>query len=132
MVFGERRRSLSGRVHRVREGRGGSTEGASERGKWASGARGSKGARTCGGGRRTRGRGRVRGEGRGREVGDGLTGGVHGTKRERVREREERHRQIGPTEQREREREGERARGLAPTGGTRLSGTESARAWGWA
>jgi hypothetical protein len=28
------------------------------RGKWASGARGSKGARACGGGHRTRGRGR--------------------------------------------------------------------------
>jgi hypothetical protein len=65
------------------------------RGKWASGARGSKGARTCGGGRRTRGRGCVHGEGRGWEVGDGLTGGLGGTEREkekRARVRKERRR----------------------------------------
>jgi hypothetical protein len=50
-------------------------------GKWASGVRGSKGARMCGGGQRTSGRGHVHDEGRGREVGDGLRGGVRGTKR---------------------------------------------------
>jgi hypothetical protein len=83
-VFGERRWSLSGHVRRVREGARGSAEGASERGKWASRARGSKGARMCRGGRRTRGRGRVHGEGHGREVGDGLTGGVREIERERA------------------------------------------------
>jgi hypothetical protein len=43
---------------------------------------------------------------------------------------EKRRRHIGPTEQREREREreGERARGLAPTGRPRLSGTEGTQA----
>jgi hypothetical protein len=71
-------------------------------GKWASSVRLLKGLRARERGRRTRGRGRVHGEGRGREVGDGLTGGVHGTERERTRMREERRRQIGPTEQRER------------------------------
>jgi hypothetical protein len=35
----------------------------------------------------------------------------------------------GAAREREREREGERACGLAPTGGTRLSGTEGARGW---
>jgi hypothetical protein len=66
---------------------------------------------------------------RGREVGDELTGGVGGTERERaVRVREERRRQTWPTGQRE--REGERAHGLAPTGGTRLSGTKGARGGG--
>jgi hypothetical protein len=62
------------------------------RGKWVSGARGSKGVRTCGGGRRTRGRGRVHGEGCGREVGDGLTGGLGRIEREkRAHVRKERH-----------------------------------------
>jgi hypothetical protein len=63
----------------------------------------------------------------GREVGDELTGGVDGTERERAaRVREEQRRQTWPTGQRE--REGERARGLAPTSGTRLSGTKGKRA----
>jgi hypothetical protein len=82
-------------------------------GKWASGAWGSKGART---------------RGRGREVRDELTGGVGRTEREReseARMRKERRRQAWPTRQREGEG-GEGMRGLAPTGGTRLSGTEGA------
>jgi hypothetical protein len=42
-VLGERRRGLAGRVRRVRErGRESSVEGATEQGKWASGARGLK------------------------------------------------------------------------------------------
>jgi hypothetical protein len=73
--------------------------------RWASGARGSKGARTCGGGRRSRGRGCAHDGDRGQEVGDELTGGVGGIERERV------------------------ARGLAPTGVTRLLCTEGARGW---
>jgi hypothetical protein len=54
----------------------------------------SKGARAQERGRRTCGCGHVHGEGRGREVGDGLTGGVHGTERERewAHVREERRR----------------------------------------
>jgi hypothetical protein len=95
-------------------------------GKWASGARGSKGARTCGGHRSTCGRGHVHDKGRGWKVGDGLTDGVRGIEREQALGREERRRQDWPTGQRE--GEGERARGLAPTGGTRLSGTKGARA----
>jgi hypothetical protein len=64
---------------------------------------------------------------RGQDVGDELTGGVGGTERERAaRVREERRRQTWPTGQRE--REGERTHDLAPIGGTRLSGTESAQA----
>jgi hypothetical protein len=55
----------------------------------------------------------------------GLMGGVHEAERERSCEKK-RCRQVGPTEQRERERE--RVHGLAPTGGTRLSGTEGTRA----
>jgi hypothetical protein len=99
------------------------------RGRWASRARGSKGARTCGGGRRSRGRGRVHCGGHWREVGDELTGGVGRT------ERESRAcgRGTAPTNLAHgaaREREGERAHGLAPTGGTRLSGTEGARGAG--
>jgi hypothetical protein len=76
-------------------------------------------------GRRTRGRGRVHGKGREREVGDGLIGGLGGTERE-----------AGvcakgtmPTGRAHWAGGGwEGARGLAPTGGTRLSGTKGARA----
>jgi hypothetical protein len=72
---------------------------------------------------------------RGWKVKDALTGGSVGKREgERERGREQRRRQVGPTEQRE--SEGERALGFAPTGGVRLSGTETrgrgrARA-GWA
>jgi hypothetical protein len=52
--------------------------------------------------------------------------GSAGQREKQAHEREEWHRQTWPTGQRE--REGERARRLAPTGGTRLSGTEGARA----
>jgi hypothetical protein len=62
-VPGERRWSLAGRVHRVREGARELVEGANEQGEWPSGVRASKGVRACRGGRRTRCRGRVRGGG---------------------------------------------------------------------
>jgi hypothetical protein len=62
----------------------------------------------------------------GREVGDELTGGVGRTERESSVRARGRCRQTWPTGQRE--RGGERARGLAPTGRARLSGTEGARA----
>jgi hypothetical protein len=82
-VYGEPQWSYLVACVEWERGREGSAEGATERGKWASGARGSKGARTCGGGRRTHGHGCVHNEGRGWEVGDGLTGGLGRTKRER-------------------------------------------------
>jgi hypothetical protein len=75
-----------------------------------------------------RGRGRVHGEGRGREVGDGLTGGLRGTERERARGREERCRQDWPTGQREGERE--RAGWRRQVGPT--CQTPRARGRGWA
>jgi hypothetical protein len=56
----------------------------------------------------------------------GLTGGVREAERKSTRVGKKQCRQVGPTEQRE--REGERACGLAPTGGTRLSGTEGTQA----
>ena len=62
----------------------------------------------------------------GREVGDELIGGVGGTEREAGACARGRRRQAWPTGQQE--GEGERARGLAPTGGARLSGTKGARA----
>jgi hypothetical protein len=97
-------------------------------GKWVSGARGSKGVRTCGGGRRTCGRGRVHGEGCEREVGDGLTGGLGRIEREReAGVRAKGTAPIGLAHWAARGREG--ARRLAPTGETRLSGTEGARGW---
>jgi hypothetical protein len=75
----------------------------------------------------------------GREVRDaeGADGwGPQGIEKECVRAEKKRRRQVGPAEQRERERDThtQRERGLAPTGGTRLSGTEGtrARARGWA
>jgi hypothetical protein len=99
----DRRRSQNGRQSpmsgggaclvacaRQERGRESSAEGASERGEVGEQRAASKGARARERGRRTRGRGRVHGEGRGREVGDGLTGGVRGTERERTRVREER------------------------------------------
>jgi hypothetical protein len=52
-----------------------------------------------------------------------------GSARQRERKRsheKKRRRLVGPTEQRERERE--EGRGLAPIGGTRLSGTEGTQA----
>jgi hypothetical protein len=59
----------------------------------------------------------------------GLTGGVREAEGERECSCEKkRRRQVGPTEQRERERARERTCRLAPTGGTRLSGTEGTRA----
>jgi hypothetical protein len=64
----------------------------------------------------------------GREVRDteGPDGwGPRGREKESARAEKKRRRQVGPTKQRE--REGERACGLAPTGGTRLSGTEGTR-----
>jgi hypothetical protein len=93
-------------------------------GRWVSGVRGSKGARTCEGGQRSRGRGRVHG-------GGSWAGGWGRASRWSRRDREKSghvgwHRQTWPMGQLE--REGERARGLAPTGGARLSGTEGARA----
>jgi hypothetical protein len=64
---------------------------------------------------------------RGREVGDEQTGGVDGTEREAgARARGMAHTDLAHRV--EREREGERARGLAPTGGARLSGTAGAGA----
>jgi hypothetical protein len=95
-------------------------------GRCASGARGSKGVRTCGGGRRSRGRGRLHGGG---TWAGGWGRADRWGQRDRERAacvREERRRQTSPTGQRE--REGERACRLAPTGWTRLSGTEGARA----
>jgi hypothetical protein len=74
-------------------GRESSAEGASERGEVGEQRAASKWARARERGRRTRGHGRVHDEGHGQEVGDGLTGGVHGTEREWARVREERHRQ---------------------------------------
>jgi hypothetical protein len=67
----------------------------------------------------TVGRSWARGKGR-------LTGGDDETDRESGCGGKERHRQLGPTEQRE--REGANALGLVPIGGARLSGTEGARA----
>jgi hypothetical protein len=71
---------------------------------------------------------------RGREVGDELTGGVGRTEREVSTLARGRRRQTWTMGQRE--RGGERARGLAPTCGARLSCTEGARARalarGWA
>jgi hypothetical protein len=67
-------------------------EGASERGEVGEQRAASKGAWAREHGRRTCGRGRVHGEGHGREVGEGLTGGVRGTERERAHVREERRR----------------------------------------
>jgi hypothetical protein len=100
--------------------------------------RGRKGAR--GGGRAGRGCADVAGEradvgastagDRGREVEDELTGGVSETEREAGARARGRHRQAWPMGQRERGRE--RAHWLAATGGARLSGTEGARARGWA
>jgi hypothetical protein len=90
-------------------------------------ARGSKGARTCGGGWRSHGRGRVHGRKRGWEVGDELTSGVSGTEREAST----RARATAPTSLAHWAAGGrEGARGLAPIGGTHLSGTEGARARG--
>jgi hypothetical protein len=91
----------------------------------------SKGARACGGGRGTRGRGCVHDGGVGERLGKrmGLTGGVYMAAGENGREREG----IGvdrPTPQSsERERGREGSRGLAPTGGVRLSGLRG-HAWG--
>jgi hypothetical protein len=124
---------LSGRVRRVREGRGGSTEGASEWGevgergarlkrgedvrRWLENVRSwacpQRGTWAGGWGRTDRWGLRDRERERERE-------------RERARGREEQHRQYWPTGQRE--GEGERARGLAPIGGTPLSDTEGVRA----
>jgi hypothetical protein len=55
----------------------------------------------------------------------GLTGGVRDTERESARAEKKRRRQVSPTKHQE--RKGEGARGLAPTGATRLSGTEGMR-----
>jgi hypothetical protein len=64
---------------------------------------------------------------RGREVVDELTGGVGGTEREAGAWARETADKPGPLgSERDGGREG--ARELAPTGGTRLSGTEGARA----
>jgi hypothetical protein len=96
------------------------------RGRWESRARGSKGAGTCGGGWRSRGRGRVHG-------GGSWAGGWGQADRWGQRDRE----RSGRTSERNgedrpgprgREREGERARGLAPTGGALLSVTLGVRA----
>jgi hypothetical protein len=70
---------------------------------------------------------------RGQEVRDaeGTDGwGSRSREKEHARAEKKQRRQGGPTEQRE--REGERVCGLAPTGGSRLSGTEGARVRGWA
>jgi hypothetical protein len=62
--------------------------------------------------------------GRGWEVRDGLTGGVRGAEREDERVRKE----TAPTGRPHRAARGrEGARGLAPTGGVRLSGADGAR-----
>jgi hypothetical protein len=107
-------------------GRESSAEGSSERGEVGEQRAASKGARARERGRRTRGRARVRGEGCGREVGDGLTGGVREAERKSgcACEKNSADRLASQSS----EREGERARGLALTGGTRLSCTEGARA----
>jgi hypothetical protein len=73
-------------------GRESSAEGASERGEVGEMRATSKGARARERGRRTRRRGHIHGEGHWHEVGDGLTGGVRETERERARVREERRR----------------------------------------
>jgi hypothetical protein len=65
---------------------------------------------------------------RGLEARDELTGGVGRTEREASARARGRRRQTWPMGQRE--RGGERARGLAPTGGARLSSTEGARGVG--
>jgi hypothetical protein len=96
-------------------------------GRWASRARGSKGAWGLGRGRGTRGRGRVHG---GEIVGERLETTDRWGRQDIERGAGARGRtsadMSGP---RERERERERgATGLAPTGGTRLSGRGGARA----
>jgi hypothetical protein len=53
-------------------------------------------------------------------------GGVREAERKSARVGKKQRRQVSPTEQRE--KEGERARGLAPRGRTRLLGTEGTRA----
>jgi hypothetical protein len=66
----------------------------------------------------------------GREVRDELTGGDGGAERGREGARKRTNADRSGPRDRERERGGERsALGLAPTGGTRLSGIEDARAW---
>jgi hypothetical protein len=136
-----RRRSQNGRQSTVGGGRvlwsRAQSEGEGERvwlrvqvsgGRWASGAWGSKGARTCRGGRRSCGHGRV-------HDGGSWAGGWGRADKwgRRDRERESGARARGTTATNlahgaAREREGERARGLAPTSGTRLSGTKGKRA----
>jgi hypothetical protein len=109
-------------------GRESLVEGASEQGKWASGAHGSKGTRACGGGRRTRGHGRVHGGDVGGRL--GTLDGWSPRDRERAGAREEKwSRQDWPTGQREGER-GESAGRNRLTGGGRLSARAGARGLG--
>jgi hypothetical protein len=124
-VFGERRRSYLVTSEERERGREGSAKGTSEQGEVGEQCAASKEVRARERGRRTRSRGRVHGEGREREVGDGLTGGLGGTEREAgacVKETMP----TGLAHWAAGGREG--ARGLAPTGGTRLSGTKGAQA----
>jgi hypothetical protein len=105
------------------------------RGKWVSGAWGLKGrGRAEGWPENARSWARPRRGNVGERLGTRrwLTGGVREAERKSAHVGKKRRRQVNPTEQRE--KEGERARGLAPTGGTRLSGTECtrARARSWA
>ena len=101
-----------------REGEGVWKRAQLSEGRWASRAR------AQGRGQRTRGRGHG-----GEIVGNRLETADRWGQRDRERERargKERHRQLGPTEQRE--SEGVSALGLAPTGGAHLSGTEGTQA----
>jgi hypothetical protein len=121
--------ALSSRGQSERESEGAGQRVQMREGRWASRARGSKGVRGLKRGRRTCGRGRVHG---GEIVGERLdTGKQVGTAGQRERERA-RARETAPTARPHGaaiEREGgERALGLAPTGGTRLSDTGDARA----
>jgi hypothetical protein len=108
-------------------GRESLAKGVSEQGEVGERGAGSKGAGACRGGQRTRGRGR--------EVRDGLTGGDRGAERERACAKRSGADRSAPHSS-ERERGREEVRGLAPTGGVCLSGTEGARARararGWA
>jgi hypothetical protein len=117
--------ALSLRGQSEREGEGAGQRAQMGEGRWASRARGSKGAQAHGCGRRSRGRGRVHG---GETVGERLETADRWGWRDRERGAGARGRtsadSSGPRD-RERERG---AIGLAPIGGTRLSGTGGARA----
>jgi hypothetical protein len=83
-IFDERQRTCLVACTRRERGRESLVEGANEQGEVGEQHAASKGARAQERGSRTRGRGRIHGERRGQEVGDGLTGGVRGTEKERA------------------------------------------------